>query len=289
MNSALIHRGFLLVLAVTLALSACTPTPEPTVVSPTFTSAPTRAELPVSPPPTATVAPPLEPTATVEVSAAKADLTVSKNIRLDPAVATDADSLLISGYLYEGLVALDGAGNPIPLLATGWTVSDDALDYVFELRPNVIFHDGTPFNADAVVANFMRWFDPADPLRGSGTYQAWQAAFLGFRGEVDEKQQPLSLFDGIEKVNDLTVLIHLNRPEPDLLTKLAQPAFALVSPSAMAANVDAFGMQAGGAAGTGPYRLLEWTENGLVLAPNTAYWGTPPTANLVVAWKGDVE
>jgi peptide/nickel transport system substrate-binding protein len=120
---------------------------------------------------------------------------------------------------------------PAPGLATSWTVSEDGLDYVFQLKTGAMFDDGTPINADAVVANFNRWFDPNNPARGSGSYEAWATAFGGFKGEKDETGQPKSIFDGIEKVDSFTVLIHLNKPFSDLLTVLAQPDFVIVSPA----------------------------------------------------------
>src|SRR5437762_8164622 len=119
---------------------------------------------------------------------------------------------MVNGYLYEGLVKME-SGSPAPALATAWIISEDGLDYIFNLRPGVAFQDGSPLNADAVIANFNRWFDQEDALRGAGAYTAWQNAFLGFKGEVDENGSPKSSFDGIEKVNDLTVLVHLNRPD----------------------------------------------------------------------------
>jgi len=120
---------------------------------------------------------------------------------------------------------------PAPGLAESWTVSEDGLDYVFQLKTGAVFGDNTPVNADAVNANFNRWFDPNDPARGSGSYEAWAAAFGGFKGEKDEAGVPKSVFDGIEKVDNFTVLIHLNKPFADLLTVLAQPDFAIVSPA----------------------------------------------------------
>jgi ABC-type transport system substrate-binding protein len=129
-----------------------------------------------------------------------------------------------------GLVTIKD-NQPAPGLATSWTVSEDGLDYVFQLKTGAVFEDGSPINADAVVANFNRWFDPNDPARGSGSYAAWATAFGGFKGEKDENGQPKSAFDGIEKVDNFTVLVHLNRPFGDLLTTLAQPDFAIASPA----------------------------------------------------------
>lgn len=130
----------------------------------------------------------------------------------------------------EGLVTMKD-NQAAPALATGWTVSEDGLDYVFQLKTDAKFADGTPINADAVVENFNRWFDPNDPARGSGSYTAWATAFGGFKGEKDDAGKPKSSFDGIEKVDNFTVLIHLNEPFSGLLEALAQPDFVIANPA----------------------------------------------------------
>ncbi len=208
--------------------------------------------------------------------------TISKDILLDPANADDADSLLLNGYLYEGLVKLED-GAPVPSLAASWSVSDDGLHYTFKLRPGVVFHDGTPLTADVVLDNFNRWFDPDNSLHGSAAYTGWKDVFLGFKGEVDADGVPVSSFDGIEKADNLTVLIHLNREMPDLIEQLSGPAFALVSPAALAEGGDQFGTSGSGAVGTGPYMVSQWTETVITLQPNGDYWGTVPDTGLEFA------
>ena len=203
--------------------------------------------------------------------------TISKDILLDPANATDADSLSIIAYLYEGLFKVEGS-DVTPVLAESYTVSDDGLDYIITLRPNVTFHDGSPLNADAVVANFNRWFDLEDPAH-SGDFAAWGDLFGGFKGKTNEGGAPKSTFDGAEKVDDLTVLIHLTIPDSQFIVKLNNPAFSIVSPTAFGA--DYFGTMLGQAAGTGPYSLASWSETTLALNPNAEYWGGPVATALL--------
>ena len=188
-------------------------------------------------------------------------MNISKNIMLDPALASDADSKTVIGYLYEGLVKLDN-GSPTPVLASSWTVSGDDLDYIFSLRSGATFHDGTAVNADAVIANFNRWFDAKDVLHGSGTYSMWVADFGGFKGETANGKSK-SEFDGIEKQNDTTVILHLNTPDPNLLTKLSDPAFSIVSPAALQAA--GFGTSSGKDGGSGAYKIGAWTATDLTL------------------------
>lgn len=205
-----------------------------------------------------------------------AGMAVSKNILLDPALASDADSQSVIGYVYETLVKMQDNA-PVPGLAASVTVAEDGLAYTVTLRAGVKFHDGTPVNAEAVIANFNRWFDPQDTLRGSGTYDAWAAAFFGFKGEVGENGKAKSNFDGAEKVNETTVILHLNQPDKDFLVKLTNPAFSIVSPAALGAA--GFGTSSGKDGGSGAYQISAWTDSSLTLSPFADYWNPSAAAS----------
>jgi ABC-type transport system substrate-binding protein len=210
---------------------------------------------------------------------------ISRTIWLDPAIANDNDSVTISAYIYDCLTRLDVSGQPQPALALQWIPSDDQLDYVVTLRHGVKFQNGADLNADVVMANFNRWFNPKDALRGSGTYTGWQKYFLGFLGEVDANKIPVSFYDGIEKVDNYTVLIHLNRAEPNLFSILATPYFSMLDPKLLASTGDSYGTSADSTSGTGAYEILSWTDGGLVLSPSPIYWGEKPTIDLQFGWK----
>jgi peptide/nickel transport system substrate-binding protein len=210
-------------------------------------------------------------------------MAVSKDIFLDPALAQDKDSLMISAYLYEGLVTLDEAGNPQAGLAESWVISDDQLDYIFTLRPGAVFSDGTPITPDIVADNFNRWFDPKNPLHKDGDFAAWEDIFLGFLGEKDENDRAKSSVDGIQKVDSSTVLLHLSRPVPETLVYLANPAFAILNTNVVA--LGDYGTKDSKITSSGPYVVSSWSDEGLVLAPNDEYWGTVPTGNLNFTWR----
>jgi len=218
-----------------------------------------------------------QPAQSSSSSAAPASGTpISKSIMLDPAEAMDTDSLTVVGYVYETLIKIQDNA-PVPGLAASATPSEDGLAYTVTLRPGVKFHDGTTVNADAVVANFNRWFDPKDAAHGSGMYDAWTAAFKGFKGETGADGKARSTFDGAEKVDEATVILHLNTPDPDFLTKLANPAFSIVSPAAFGAA--GFGTSSGKDGGTGPYMISAFTDSGLTLAPFADYWNPSAAAS----------
>lgn len=201
-----------------------------------------------------------KPTEQTGSSGGGGSVSASGKLVLDPANQPDHAAV---PYLYEGLVSFKD-GSVAGALAESYTVSDDGLDYIFNLRPGAVFHDGTPVNADAVVANFNRWFDPANELRGSGAFEAWLAAFGGFKGETDENGISKSTFDGIEKVNDLTVLIHLNTVDAEFLNKISAPAFSIVSPAILKAGE--------GDGGSGPYMAAGASSDKVSLEPFSKYW-----------------
>jgi peptide/nickel transport system substrate-binding protein len=208
------------------------------------------------------------PSPSEDLSDTPSTISIANNVLLDPALATDADSQTVMVNVYETL---------FPQLTISAIPSQDGLEYTINLQPGVKFHDGLLLNADAVIANFNRWFDPTDPAHGTGTYDAWLAAFGGFKDEVDAEGKAKSVFDGAEKVNETTILLHLNTPDPDFLSKLTNPAFAMVSPAAF--NAAKFGTSTGNDGGTGPYMIGDFTDSGLTLVPFADYWNPATTAN----------
>ncbi len=254
-----------------LLLTGCQPAAEPTTVAAVATEPPQPASQPAVPEATA-------------LPTEKSPTAINSNIHLDPALTEDADSIMVSSYVYEGLVRLDANGAPQPALAESWVVSDDQLDYIFTLRGNAAFSDGTVVTPDVVVENFNRWFDPQHPLHGNGNYATWQKLFLGFLGEKGADKRPVSTVDGIQKVDFNSILIHLNRLEPNLLTYLANPAFVILKPETLSAD-GSYGGRNSTIISSGPYVVSSWDDSGLALSPNPKYWGEKPQDELKFIWK----
>ena len=101
-------------------------------------------------------------------SAASTDLTVgvpANLLGLDPADVNDTLSQSACRLMMQGLYGFDKDMNLIPVLAESYTASEDAKEFTFKLRSGISFHDGTPFNAAAVKANFDRVTNPANHLK----------------------------------------------------------------------------------------------------------------------------
>jgi ABC-type transport system substrate-binding protein len=82
-------------------------------------------------------------------------------------------------------------------------------------------------------------------------------------------------------VDTLTVIVHLNTPDPELLTKLAQVPFSIVSKTALEGAGGSYGMAGGAMGESGPYMVETWDSASLTLAPNPAYWGDLAANSLV--------
>ena len=176
-------------------------------------------------------------------------------VELDPLAGyVNAPSPYEAGLLlYDNLVRFDESLNIIPALATSWRVSGDGRTWTFNLRQGVQFHDGTPFNAEAVQFNIRRSMDPV--------------------------QNPLNrpLWDPIESVDVVdpyTVTITTRQPFPTLLNTLAHGSAGIVSPTAARRLGKELERQP---VGSGPFKLKSF-EPGirLVLERNEEYWGPKP-------------
>nr|MBC8264512.1 peptide ABC transporter substrate-binding protein [Anaerolineales bacterium] len=108
------------------------------------------------------------------------------SVSLDCIDETDGESFWICKQVFESLLSFEpGTTNVQPALAESWEVSADGTEWTFKLREGVKFHDGTDLDADAVVINWNRWWDPNDPLHigNTGTFTYFKWFFGGLKGD----------------------------------------------------------------------------------------------------------
>jgi peptide/nickel transport system substrate-binding protein len=183
---------------------------------------------------------------------------------LDPSLAQDEESYKVISNIFEGLVRFKPGTTEIePSLAEAWRVSPDGREWTFFLRKNVKFHDGTPFNSEAVRFSIERQMPPQRPDN---------IAYASFTfGMVDKILTP----------DPYTVKFLLKYPYAPFLYNLAMPFSApIVSP----APASTLGEETGDRpVGTGPYRFIEWKKGKrITLKENKDYWGKAPDCpNLV--------
>ena len=178
---------------------------------------------------------------------------------LDPHVSGNGVSNTITNSMYETLVWFDENLELKPLLAKSWTVSDDGLDYTFVLNEGIKFHDGEPFNAESIVANYERAKSDSSLRLASQT----------------------AMWDSVTVDSEYQVTIHLKEPNNTFLNKLAQ--VRIVSPKAIKElGKDGLANQS---AGTGPFILSERVDGGYTkMVRNENYWQDGPKVD-TLTWR----
>jgi len=170
---------------------------------------------------------------------------------LDPSVSYSTE-LSYMANLYETLIRVNPPGSPERfsyVLATGFSASDDGLEYTFNLRKGVTFHDGTPFNAEAVKFSVERTIK-----LGKGASFIW--------GDLESAQV----------VDDYTVKFVMKQAVPLPLIAASAYASYIVCPSAKDKETAWFDQ--GNARGTGPYMLKNYKDGeSWLLAKFKDYWG----------------
>lgn len=182
---------------------------------------------------------------------------------LDPAAETDFINYQIIFNIFETLIAMDWeTGAFVPKLATAWQPDSTRMQWTFSLRPRVLFHDGSPLNAEAVKISLERQFDANSPY---------------FRQDQTTTYGPLAfnMIKEIRAVNDSTVQFILKYPYHAFLDNLATPFFAtIVSTQALQTFGENFGQHP---VGTGPFQFENWIpDRQIVIKQFDRYWGKPP-------------
>lgn len=190
----------------------------------------------------------------------KFDLTyaVSEPLKsLDPAAANNLSEAKVIANIFEGLVRFKADSTEIePCLATRWEVSPDDLHWIFHLRQDVVFHDGTPLTAEAVKLSVERQLPPQK--KDTMTYGSF--AF--------------GMVKSVDVMDDYTIKFNLRTPYSPFLRNLAMPwAAPIVSPASLKKYKNEIDRNP---VGTGPYYLAEWRQDTPVLLANERYWGKRP-------------
>lgn len=183
----------------------------------------------------------------------------------DPALYTAGTTFDASSKpVYNRLVEFErGTTNVIPGLAESWEASEDGLTYTFKLRPGTKFHTTdffTPtrdFNADDVIFSFERQRDEGNPYFQYVDGASWEY----FNG----MSMP-DLIDSIEKVDDLTVVFRLKRPEAPFIANLAMD-FASIFSKEYADQLDEGGQKTDlnqKPIGTGPFQFVAYQPDAVI-------------------------
>ncbi|NIM45222.1 MAG: hypothetical protein GTO54_06250, partial [Nitrososphaeria archaeon] len=176
---------------------------------------------------------------------------------LDPALAIDLDSLSIIYNVYDRLVAYKrGTTEVEPCLAASWE-TPDSMTYIFNLREDVVFHDGTSFDAESVKYSLDRALELEGPL-----------SYI------------LDFINKTEVLDTYRVKVTLDFDFAPFLSIMAHPVASIVSPDAVERYGEDFNKNP---VGTGPFMFDSWSlGKEVVLTANKEYFrGAPKLERLV--------
>jgi peptide/nickel transport system substrate-binding protein len=183
---------------------------------------------------------------------------------------------LVLGSVYKMSANLE----PVPDLADSWEVNEDSTAFTFHLREGLQWNDGTPLTVDDIIFTIER---SADARTGS-LLKGRMANIVGSAEFADQTAETLA---GLERVDDLTLTIHLAQPDAAFLTAwgmfsgfcvLPKHALEVVAPEAMKEH--AFSMAP--TVGAGAYNFVRYeTDQYAELVANPNYWGEKPAVDRI--------
>ncbi|MEK7435253.1 MAG: ABC transporter substrate-binding protein [Pseudomonadota bacterium] len=183
---------------------------------------------------------------------------------MDPQFHSLTPNIQFSETIFDPLVRTDAVAKPIPCLAESWTVNGNV--WLFKLRRNVKFSDGSPFTADDVVFTYARVPKVPNSPSSFNLY--------------------LKSIEKVEAVDPLTLKITTKGPSPVLLPNLA--VVPIMSKNAASGPAPegktTIELNRGeGLIGTGPYKFVSWKRGAeIVLERNPSYWGGKPAWDKVI-------
>jgi peptide/nickel transport system substrate-binding protein len=205
----------------------------------------------------------------------------------DPLFAQDGETFRPARQMYDTLITYrQGSSELAPGLATEWSANPEGTEWTFTLREGVTFHDGTPFNAEAVCFNFDRWYNlPSAAAQSQAIY--YYETFGGYSNNLIEGVTD-PVYNSCAAPNPTTAVIRLNRAKGAFPAAFGLTSLSISSPAALQQyNADQI-EQSGEAftyspyatehpTGTGPFRFESYDRaNGTItLVRNDQYWGEP--------------
>ena len=176
----------------------------------------------------------------------------------DPRVTSSRHEYQVIAQVFDPLIASDGSNKLFPGLATAWEAAPDGKSVTLKLRSDAAFHDGTPFDAEAVKFTFDSIADPKTASEGAITQ--------------------LGPYDGCKVIDSHTIRVDYKQPFGAAIASFAEGTLAPVSPTA----VKRLGNQdfARAPVGAGPFKFVSWEQGRQVTLERFDKYNWAPSYNV---------
>ena len=185
---------------------------------------------------------------------------------LDPVHCDDVSCARIIRDLFEGIVSFDQRNNVVPGIAESWSISNDGKTYIFNLRKNLHFSDGSKLDATDVIASWWRFADPK-----TNSLQDNVLEFVENGHDVTTGKLPLQKL-GIYAQDSNTVIVKLTRPHPSFLYLLASIPGLYIVPTKIIAKYGNKWTNVQYIVGTGAYRIVQYPVKDNILAKKNPFF-----------------
>jgi ABC-type transport system substrate-binding protein len=217
--------------------------------------------------------PPLERTPGAPASASTLRLPGDLPPTLDPAMVQDATSAEYVVHLFAGLVRLNAELEVTPDLAERWDTLEDGRVYLFHLREDAVFADGSPITADDFIYSLER---ACSPELGSPVALAYLGDIVGAEAFAQGLADQIA---GLEAVGPQTLRIEIDSPKAYFMAKLTYPTALVVDRRQIEREGERWILQPNG---SGPFVLEELGRERIILRRNERYHGGPPALERVI-------
>ncbi|QSB04714.1 ABC transporter substrate-binding protein [Natronoglycomyces albus] len=214
-------------------------------------------------------------------------------VTLDPVFTSEGETFRVTRQVFDTLLDHESGGNEIvPGLAEDYDVTEDGLTWTFNLREDVVFHDGAELTGDVVCANFDRWYNFPEPMQSNTVTYYWGNLFGSHADPAADRGR--DNYAGCT-ADGLDVVIELNEVSANYPGAFSMATFGIISPDSLAQIDDtemqdssdplpSYTQEVGVLAGTGPFQYSEWDHSAaeIKLDRFDDYWGEPAGVESII-------
>lgn len=175
---------------------------------------------------------------------------------LDSTLLTDVTGGNIHSLISEGLLKLEpSTGQFVAGLAKSYEISENGLEYVFHLRDDIKYNDGTPITAHDFEFSWKRSLDP-------NTAASYAYLLYPIKNAQQANEGKVSLDEvGVKAIDDKTLKVELNSPTAYFKSLLILPSYMPINKAYLEKMGDQYALEADSILSSGPFYIKSWDHN----------------------------